>query len=174
MLKGLAPEEVIGPTQMRGLGLYRIGIWVYRAVGTAIAIAAMEALARGLDEPLIRVPFVTSIVLTLTLPDSEAAQPYAVIGGHALSTAAGFAALWCVGAGTAASAIAVGIAALLMLSSRTVHPPAGIDAFLVPLLGLPLGWAWNPVLAGAVLLAAFAKTWAAGEKLALRALMGSA
>ena len=80
----------------------QVAIWLYRGVGAAVAIALMEVLAQLTDEPLARVPFVTSIVLTISLPDSEAAQPYAVVAGHLLSTAAGFAALWCLGAGTTA------------------------------------------------------------------------
>jgi hypothetical protein len=46
---------------------------------------------------------------------------------------------------------------------RAVHPPAGIDGFLVPLLGLPARWVLSPVLVGAVLLAVFARLWAKGE-----------
>jgi CBS-domain-containing membrane protein len=142
--------------------------WLYRAAGTGLAIAAMEVLARVSDEPLSRLPFVTSIVLTLSLPDSEAAQPYAVIAGHLLSTAAGFVALWCLGAGATASAVGVGLAAFLMLAARAVHPPAGIDAFLVPLLALPASWILNPVLLGAVMLAVFGKLWSRGGKILLR------
>ena len=117
------------------------------------------------DEPLTRVPFVTSIVLTFGMPENEAAQPYAVIAGHLLSTLAGFAALWCFGTGTTGAAFGVGLAALLMLSARAMHPPAGIDGFLVPLLGLPLGRALQPVLTGAVLLAVLARLWSRGEGL---------
>jgi len=138
-------------------------IWLYRALGAGLAIAIMEALARFGHQPLARVPFVTSIVLTLAAPDIEAAQPYAVIAGHLLSSAAGVIALWSLGAGEAASAVAVGLAALLMLACRALHPPAGIDAFLIAWLGLPLGWVGNPVLIGALTLAAFARLWAAGE-----------
>lgn len=116
-----------------------------------------------------RVPFVTSIVLTFGMPENEAAQPYAVIAGHLLSTLAGFAALWCFGAGTTGAAIGVGLAALLMLSARAMHPPAGIDGFLVPLLGLPLSWGLQPVLTGAVLLAVLARLWSRGEGWLLRA-----
>jgi CBS-domain-containing membrane protein len=141
----------------------RTAIWIYRALGAGVGIALMELLARMSDEPLSRVPFVTSIVLTLSLPDSEAAQPYAVICGHLLSTVAGLMALWLVGTGTTASAVGVGLAALLMLAMRAVHPPAGIDGFLVPLLGLPARWVLSPVLVGAVLLAVFARLWAKGE-----------
>ena len=145
--------------------MQQFSIWLYRAFGTGLAIAAMELLARVFDEPFSRVPFVTSIVLTLSLPDSEAAQPYAVVAGHLLSTAAGLAALWCLGPGMTASAAGVGLAALLMQTARAVHPPAGIDAFLVPLFSLPAGWMLNPVLIGAVLLAIFGKLWSRGAGL---------
>jgi CBS-domain-containing membrane protein len=139
-------------------------LWFYRAVGAGVAIAVMELLARLAHQPLARVPFVTSIVLTMALPDSEPARPYAVIGGHLLSSLAGFAALWALGPGETASAVAVGLAALLMLTARAMHPPAGIDAFLVAGLGLTPGWVLSPVLAGAVLLAVFSRLWAAGER----------
>jgi CBS-domain-containing membrane protein len=138
--------------------------WLYRAFGAGVAIAIMELLARAGHQPLMRVPFVTSIVLTMALPDSDGAQPYAVIGGHLLSSLAGFAALWAIGPGEAASAVAVGLAALLMLIGRAMHPPAGIDAFLVAGLGLTPVWALSPVLEGAVLLALFSRLWAAGER----------
>lgn len=146
----------------------RAPIWLYRAVGAGVAIALMEALANLAGDPLARVPFVTSIVLTMSVPEIEAAQPYPVIAGHLLSTLAGFIALWCVGSGTTGAAVGVGLAALLMLVARAMHPPAGIDGFLVPLLGLPLGWILQPVLIGAVLLAAFAGLWSRGESLLLR------
>jgi CBS-domain-containing membrane protein len=67
------------------------------------------------------------------------------------------------GPGEVASAVAVGLAALLMLAARATHPPAGIDAFLVAGIGLPLGWIVNPVLIGVVLLVAFSRLWVAGE-----------
>jgi len=146
----------------------RIAILLYRATGTGIAIGMMELLARLSNDPLSRVPFVTSIVLTFALPESDAAHPYAVIAGHLLSTLAGFAAMWCLGVGSTASAVGVGLAAFLMLATRAVHPPAGIDAFLVPLLALPAGWIMNPVLVGAAILAVFGRLWWLGEGLLLR------
>jgi CBS-domain-containing membrane protein len=141
----------------------QVAIWVYRAIGAGIAIAIMELFARIAHQPLARVPFVTSIVLTMALPDSEPAQPYPVIGGHLLSCAAGLIALWLLGPGEVSSATAVGLAALLMLLVRAMHPPAGIDAFLVAELGLPTSWIWSPVLLGALLLVAFSRLWVFGE-----------
>jgi len=124
----------------------------------------MELLARVAQEPLARVPFVTSIVLALSLPDSEPAQPYAIIVGHLASCVAGFAALWCLGSGETASAVGVGLAALLMLALRAMHPPAGIDAFLIAGWGLPASWLLSPVLIGALLLALFSRLWSMGER----------
>jgi len=143
--------------------LSEIVVWICRALGAALAIGMMELLARLAQEPLARIPFVTSIVLALSLPDSEPAQPYAIVVGHFVSSMAGFAALWCFGAGEIASAVGVGLAALSMLLLRAVHPPAGIDAFLIAGLGLPASWLLNPVLVGAVLLALFSRLWSAGE-----------
>ena len=71
--------------------------WVYRALGAGIAIAIMEVLARLAGEPLSRVPFVTSIVLAMALPDSDAAHPRAIIGGHVLSSGCGLLCLWIAG-----------------------------------------------------------------------------
>lgn len=141
-----------------------IVVWLCRALGAGLAMGIMELLARVAQEPLARVPFVTSIVLALSLPDSEPAQPYAIIVGHLASCVAGFTALWCLGSGETASAVGVGLAALLMLVLRAMHPPAGIDAFLIAGWGLPASWLLSPVLIGAVLLALFSRLWSMGER----------
>jgi hypothetical protein len=44
-----------------------------------------------------------------------------------------------------------------------MHPPAGIDVFLVAGLGLPANWIVNPVVIGAVLLAGYSRVWVLGE-----------
>jgi len=139
--------------------LQQIAVYLYRSTGAGIAIALMEVLARAAEEPLSRVPFVTSIVLVMALPDSEPARPYAVVGGHMLSCIAGLAAFWMMGSGDAACAVALGLALLLMLLLRAVHPPAGIDAFLIAAYGLPVSWAINPVLVGAVFLVGYKRVW---------------
>ncbi len=139
-------------------------ISVYRALGAGTAIGIMEVLAIWAAEPMVRVPFVTSIVLAMALPDSEPAQPRAIIGGHLLSCLAGLLALLMLGSGETASALAVGLATFVMIASRTLHPPAGIDAFLVASYGLGLEWMLNPVLIGALLLTGFALAWRWGER----------
>lgn len=146
----------------RGAG--RFAIAVYRAIGASLAIGIMEVLASAVHEPLARVPFVTSIVLVTALPDSDPAQSRAVIFGHIVSCLAGLAAQLVLGPGETTSAVAVGLATLAMIATRTSHPPAGIDAFLMASQDLPAQWVLSPVLVGAVLLAGFARIWAMGER----------
>jgi CBS-domain-containing membrane protein len=147
--------------------LRELPVLVYRAAGCGIAIAIMEWLSTYAGEPLSRVPFVTSIVLVMMLPQNDGARPYAVVMGHASACIAGFAALYLVDAGGAASAIGVGLAGFLMLLLRAPHPPAGIDAFLIAGHDLPLKWSLSPVLAGCILLVAFAQAWRWGERVLL-------
>jgi CBS-domain-containing membrane protein len=147
----------------------RVTVWLFRALGAGMAIEIMESAARLDHLRVVRVPFVTSIVLTLFASESRQAQPYAVIAGHLISSIAGQAALVCLGPGDAAAALGVGAAGLLMVSSRALHPPAGVDAYLVAQLSLPWSWIVNPVLIGAVLLAAFSQLWASlGRRLLMK------
>lgn len=126
----------------------------------------MEFMASMGGEPLWRVPFVTSIVLALALSESEPARPRSIIGGQVIACASGLGSLWLLGSGEVASAVAVavGLATAAMLPARTLHPPAGICAFLITAHNLPFTWVVSPVLVGAILLAAFAWTWNAGER----------
>lgn len=144
--------------------MQQIAVHLYRATGAGIAIALMELLARVAEEPLSRVPFVTSIVLVMALPASPPARPYAVIGGHMFSCLAGLLAVWTLGPGEAAVAVALGLSLMFMLTFDALHPPAGIDAFLIAAFGLPFYWVVNPVLIGAIFLVGYAKAWSAGER----------
>lgn len=139
--------------------LQQIAVHLYRATGAGIAIALMEVLARVAEEPLSRVPFVTSIVLVMALPESEPARAYSVVGGHMLSCVGGLAAFWAFGSGNTACAVALGLALFLMLMARALHPPAGINAFLIASYGLPASWAISPVLVGSIFLVGYKRVW---------------
>jgi CBS-domain-containing membrane protein len=139
--------------------LQHIAVYLYRAVGAGLAIALMELLARAAEEPLSRVPFVTSIVLVMALPESEPARTYNVVAGHMLSCVAGLLALWTFGAGDVACAVALGLAVFLMLFLRAIHPPAGINAFLIAAYDLTLKWTISPVLIGALFLVGYKRMW---------------
>src|SRR5712671_2248925 len=128
-------------------------------LGAAIAIGVMELFSLAAHYPLAVIPFATSIVLVIGSPDVEPAQPRALIGGHLISALVGLAVLKLTGPQAWAAAAAVGLAILAMYVTGTFHPPAGINPLLVVSNNLPWSFLFVPVLAGALLLAAFAFAW---------------
>jgi CBS-domain-containing membrane protein len=128
-------------------------------IGAAIAIGGMEWLSLTSHYPLVVIPFATSIVLVIGSPQTEPAQPRALIGGHVVATLVGFAILQLTGPSPWAAAAAVGLAVLAMYLTGTFHPPARINPLLVITNNLPWWFLFAPVLAGAVLLTAFAYVW---------------
>jgi CBS-domain-containing membrane protein len=157
-MRGL--RKICGCRYHRGGGRWQqLAVYLYRTTGAGLAIALMEVLARVAEEPLSRVPFVTSIVLVMALPDSPQARAYNVVAGHMLCCVAGLAAFWSFGSGDTACAVALGLALFLMLMAQALHPPAGINAFLIAAYGLPLSWAISPVLVGAIFLVGYKRVW---------------
>ena len=128
-------------------------------LGIAIAIGVMEWLSLASHYPLAIIPFATSIAPVIGSPDAEPAQPRALIGGHVVATLVGLAMVKLTGPSASAAAVAVGLAILAMYLTGTFHPPAGIDPLLVVSNSLPWSFLLVPVLAGALLLTAFACLW---------------
>jgi CBS-domain-containing membrane protein len=121
--------------------------------------ASWSGLSQASHYPLAVIPFATSIALVIGSPDAEPAQPRALIGGHVVATPVGLAMLKLTGRSPSAAAVAVGFAILAMYLTSTFHPPAGIDPLLVVSNSLPWSFLLAPVLAGALLLTAFAYLW---------------
>jgi len=143
----------------RGIGPRSLAAGVVAGLGAAIATGAMEWFSFVSHYPLAVIPFATSIALVIGAPETEPAQPRALVGGHLVATVVGLAVLKLTGPHAWAAAIAVGLAILAMVVTGTFHPPAGIN----PLLAVSnnLGWSFLfvPVLAGALLLTLFAYVW---------------
>ncbi len=144
---------------MRNLILHHWKTFVWRAAGGGFAILAMHFLAGAGNMPVALVPFATSIVLVLGMPEAPPAQPRAIVGGHLLSTLVGLAVSLLAGPSPWAAALAVGLAMFLMFATRTMHPPAGIDPLIIVNDSLPWTFFFIPVLAGTVLLVCFAFIW---------------
>jgi CBS-domain-containing membrane protein len=140
-------------------GRRRLKAGVIAGVGIALAIGVMEWLSVRLSYPLAVIPFATSIALVIGSPDAPPAQPRALIGGHLVATLIGLMVLHAAGPQPWAAAVAVGLAVVAMFVTRTFHPPAGIDPLLVVSANLPWTFIAAPVLAGALLLTAFAFIW---------------
>ncbi len=136
-----------------------IGLWVWRGLGGAVAVGAMELAAYMGETPIALVPFATSIVLVLGMPEVEPAQPRALVGGHLVSTATGFVLLWLFGPSELAAAAAVGVALVAMRLTGTMHPPAAINPIIVIIEAMPMAFFIMPVALGALLLALYAYGW---------------
>jgi len=85
---------------------------------------------------LLAAPIGASAVLLFAIPSSPLAQPFSVIGGSVVSTAAGVFAAQLLGHGALAAGAAVALAIVLMSVLRCLHAPGGGCA-LVPVVGGP-------------------------------------
>lgn len=131
---------------------------VVPSIGGAIGIAVMVMFDKMSEVPLMMVPFATSIVLVMATPLSIFARPRNLIGGHLLSAAAGFIVLWTLGSNPWLAAPAVGLAIAMMQMTDTLHPPAGINPFIIVTQAPGWEFFFIPVATGAVMLVGVA--WA--------------
>jgi CBS-domain-containing membrane protein len=119
----------------------------------------MEYLSAMWTYPLAVIPFATSIVLVMGLPDARPAQPRALVGGHLVSALVGLMVVKVAGPHGWAAALAVGLAMLAMHETDTFHPPAGSNPLLIVLNGLSWPFLVVSVAVGAAMLALFALAW---------------
>ena len=133
--------------------------YCWRALGGGIGIYAMMFLAEMGHLPIALVPFATSVVNVIALPDAPPGQPRALVGGHLISTLVGLSVLSVLGSHPFAAALAVGLAIAAMHLTRTMHPPAGINPLIIVTSSLPWSFLFVPVLAGVLLLTTLAYVW---------------
>jgi CBS domain-containing membrane protein len=116
------------PRSMAPLSLIDAG---RAALGAALALAATGWLARLIvsgapsPDPLLIAPIGASAALVFAIPASPLAQPRAVLGGNVLSGLAGVTAALLISNPLLAAATGAGAAILVMLLTRTLHPPGG-------------------------------------------------
>jgi CBS-domain-containing membrane protein len=127
-----------------------------RALGGALGIAIMSTLAHASGQPLMMVPFATSIVLVMGSPEAPPARPRAIVGGHLLSAFAGIVCATLLGDAFWVSAIGVGLAIVLMHATDSFHPPAGISPLIITSVHATPLFLLTPVLSGALILVGFA------------------
>lgn len=109
-------------------------------LGGMLGIAATSLVCRVLHLPaalpLLVAPMGASAVLVFAVPASPLAQPWAVIGGNAVSALVGVAAARLTSEPSCAAGLAVGGAILAMSLLRCLHPPGGAAA-LTAVIGGP-------------------------------------
>lgn len=121
-------------------------------LGGCIAIAIIAGLFEGTAWPLVLGSFGASCVLVFGFPDVPFSQPRNVVAGHFLSSLSGLVFLSLFGPHWWSVALAVGTAIALMMTTRTVHPPAGSNPVIIYLLQPGWGFLLAPTLLGAVVL----------------------
>ena len=132
--------------------------WVGSFLGIGLCAVLSAAYFEPRDLSLLIGSFGASAVLVYGAIKSPLAQPRNLVGGHVISGLAGVAAYQLVGSTTwLAAALAVSLAIVLMLATKTLHPPGGATA-LIAVIGGPkihsLGFLYPfiPAGAGAVVL----------------------
>lgn len=127
----------------------RAGPILQAGLGGFVALSLIGLLAAHSGQAWILGSFGATCVLLFGFPKAPFSRPRSVIGGHVLASAIGLLFLQLFGPGWLPMAAAGACAAMLMMATDTVHPPAGSNPVIV-FLAQP-GWSFLllPTLAGA-------------------------
>lgn len=108
----------------------------------------------------IMAPLGATAAQIFAVPSSPMSQPWPVVAGHAVSALAGLIVYHLFGHTSLAAALAVGLAVLLMIQARALHPSGGGTALLI-VLSRTSDWTFIlfPAVTNAFLLVAAAMAW---------------
>jgi CBS-domain-containing membrane protein len=142
-----------------GVGIIEL-VWSW--LGSALGIGICGYLSSRYFEPhdmtLLIGSFGASAVLVYSAIKSPLAQPRNLIGGHVFSGLAGVACYQLFGSTVwLASAMAVSLAIVVMLATKTLHPPGGATALIAVIGGIKIHnlgflYAFIPAGTGAAIL----------------------
>ena len=127
---------------------------VLRAGGlAAVYVLVALTLTLGAGLPAFAMSFASSSILLATQPDTPNARPRSLIGGHMIAGFCGYGCATLLGAEPWAAALAIGLAAMLMLATRTLHPPGAVSGYLMFNAHDHPAWLLFPVLTTSLVLA---------------------
>ncbi len=149
---------LIARMRAHGRSLRRAGTShaAWSGLGGGIAIALVAGLADASDAMLLMPPLGASAVLAFAVYESPLAQPRNILGGHLLTGAIGLAFYTGLGSAWWVMALACACAIVVMVATRTVHPPAGANPILIMMTDASWWFLATPIAAGAALLLACA------------------
>ncbi|WP_210395146.1 HPP family protein [Motiliproteus sediminis] len=133
----LPPKSSLLPVMIAGLGSF-------------ILIASLAGLASSFEATLVLGSFGASCVLVFGFPDAPFSQPRNILAGHTLSSLVGLLCLTYLGPAWWSMALAVSLAVMLMMATRTVHPPAGSNPVIVFLAQPAWDFLLFPTVVGAL------------------------
>tara|TARA_B100000674_G_scaffold104948_1_gene76958 strand:- start:130 stop:588 length:459 start_codon:yes stop_codon:yes gene_type:complete len=101
-------------------------------------------------------PFGASLVLVMSVHDSPLAQPRNVFFGHILSASSGVFLFYLLGNSPISISLALSLAIILMMITKTIHPPAGANPIIAILGAKSFEFVIMPVATGALFIVIFA------------------
>lgn len=125
---------------------------VYAGIGGFIVTAILASASLGLEVSLILGSFGASCVLVFGYPNVPFSQPRNVVFGHLFSSLVGLMCFYAFGPTWWSVAIAIAAAIMIMMMTRTVHPPAGSNPIIIYLSGATWEFALFPTLTGSLAL----------------------
>ncbi len=130
---------------------------IISAIGAFICISALAYL-NSFDESNLWLipPFGASMVLVMSVHESPLAHPKNILFGHLLSALSGVFIFSILGLSFYSVGLAVGLAIFLMMTTKTVHPPAGANPIIAVLGAKGLDFVLMPVAVGASFIILFA------------------
>ena len=127
------------------------------AVGAFVCISALAYLNSFDPNNLLLIPpFGASMVLVMAVHESPLAHPKNVLFGHIISAFSGVFVYSILGFSFLSVGLGVGLAIFLMMTTKTVHPPAGANPIIAILGAKGLDFIIMPVAAGAFFIVFFA------------------
>jgi len=127
------------------------------AVGAFLCISVLAYL-NSFDESNLWLipPFGASMVLVMAVHESPLAHPKNVLFGHIISAFSGVFVYSILGFSFLSVGLGVGLAIFLMMTTKTVHPPAGANPIIAILGAKGIDFIIIPVAAGAFFIVLFA------------------
>ena len=101
-------------------------------------------------------PFGASLVLVMAVHDSPLAKPRNVFFGHVLSASSGVLIFYLLGESPLSISLGLSLAIMLMLITKTIHPPAGANPVIAILGAKSFEFVIMPVAIGALFIVIFA------------------
>lgn len=128
-------------------------------IGAAASMLVILYFVDPPDSPLLLASLGGSAVFLFGLTRAAAAQPRALFGGHLGGSFVGIACYQAFGDAPWVYVLAVGVTLVLLLVTRTVHPPAGADPVIMVHAHAAFGALWQPVGASVLVMAAVCFVW---------------
>jgi len=120
-------------------------------LGAFLGITAIALFAHQYVLPVVA-SFGASAVLIYGVPDAPLSQPRNVILGHTLSATAGVATFMMFGLTWWSPGVGTALALVVMLLTKTTHPPGGATALFAVLTKAHPSYILTPIMTGAMIL----------------------